>query len=276
MKYSYFHLLFFTLIFSQLHAASDPDKGPKLGLQSWTCRNMSFEEAVLFAKDNAIHNVAFFSKHLNPADSVKVNLAKKKFLRKHGIKAYTIYFGETTADKSENRKLFELGLLFDMEMIVVEPKHPSQWDNLEELAVEYDIKLGIHNHGIESTYGNPLTIQKILAERDQRIGVCLDVGWVTAAGFDAAKVFKNYGTRVFDIHFKDKTPTTKGDNESFVDTELGRGATNFRGLFSEIKKSEWNGVMAIETDSNEFAENPVPFVLKAKKFFNSQTRYNGR
>ena len=46
--------------------------------------------------------------------------------------------------------------------------------------------------------------QQVLAKRDPRIGVCLDAGWITQAGFDAAKVFQDYRGRVFDIHFKDK------------------------------------------------------------------------
>jgi L-ribulose-5-phosphate 3-epimerase len=89
-----------------------------------------------------------------------------------------------------------------MEFLVVEPKRFAQWDNLEELAREYEIKLAIHNHRIDSTYGDPSIVKKILAGRDQRIG-CLNVVWVTAAGFDVAQVFRNYGDRVFDIRLKD-------------------------------------------------------------------------
>ena len=68
-------------------------------------------------------------------------------------------------------------------------------------------------------------MKKILAARDRRIGVCLDVGWVTAAGFDAAEVFRGYGAdRVFDIHFKDKTTETDAKGKQApVDTELGKG-----------------------------------------------------
>jgi sugar phosphate isomerase/epimerase len=145
----------------------------------------------------------------------------------------------------------------------------EEWDNLEQLVKEYDIKLAIHNHGKGTVYGDPETVKKVLAARDRRIGVCLDVGWVTAAGFDAAEVFRGYGAdRVYDMHFKDKVTETAADGKiTATDTEIGKGKSNYAGLFAEIKKTGWSGVMAIETDSKAFAEDPNRLVSEAKKFF---------
>jgi sugar phosphate isomerase/epimerase len=98
--------------------------------------------------------------------------------------------------------------------------------------------------------------------------VCLDIGWVTAAGFDAAAVFRDYGDRVYDMHLKDKTVATAVDGQIVaVDTEIGKGHANYAGLFAEIKKSGWSGVMAIETDSKAFAEDPNRLVSEAKAYF---------
>jgi sugar phosphate isomerase/epimerase len=136
------------------------------------------------------------------------------------------------------------------------------------LVKEYDIRLAIHNHGTGSVYGDPATVRQVLAKRDRRIGVCLDVGWVTAAGFDAAAVFRDYGDRVYDMHFKDKVVETAADGKKTpVDTEIGKGKSNYAGLFAEIKRTGWSGVMAIETDSRTFAEDPNRLVAEAKTFF---------
>jgi L-ribulose-5-phosphate 3-epimerase len=98
------------------------------------------------------------------------------------------------------------------------------------------------------------------------------VGWVTAAGFDAAEVFRGYGDRVYDMHFKDKVTSKdeKTGKATPVDTEIGKGKANYAGLFAEIKKARWNGVLAIETDSKAFAEDPNRLVAEAKTFFESQ------
>lgn len=232
---------------------------------------MSFDEVVAFAKKHGITHLELIAKHLDPRAPREESLRKKAVLDQNGLVAYSFGVNSTSMDKEANRQLFEFAKLMGMPFIVVEPKNMAEWDNLEELVKEYDIKLAIHNHGTGSVYGDPATVQKVLAERDRRIGVCLDVGWVTAAGFDAAQVFRGYGDRVFDMHFKDKTVETDANGKATpVDTEIGKGKANYTGLFAEIEQSGWSGVMAIETDSRAFAEDPNRLVAEAKRFFAAQ------
>lgn len=248
------------------------ESGPQLGLQTWTCRNMTFEQAVDFAAKHGIKYVQFTSGHLNPKAPIEETRRKQALLAEKGVQAYTFGVAATGPTDADNRPLFEFAKAMGIKFIVVEPKEQSYWDSLEKLVKEYDIKLAIHNHGTGSVYGDPATIKKILAERDPRIGVCLDVGWVTAAGFDAAKVFTEYGDRVWDIHFKDKTVEKSADGKLVpLDTEIGKGHANYAGLFEAIKQSKWSGVMAIETDSKAFAEDPNRLVAEAKAFFTQQT-----
>jgi sugar phosphate isomerase/epimerase len=244
------------------------DTGAKLGLQTWTCRNMTFDQVVEFAVKHGITQLEFIKAHFDPDGSKEETLRKKAILDQKGLVAYSFGVNGTSMDKEANRKLFEFAKLMGMKVIIVEPKNMAEWDNLEALVKEYDIKLAIHNHGTGSMYGDPATVKKVLAARDSRIGACLDIGWVTAAGFDAATVFRDYGDRVYDMHFKDKVIETSADGKKTpVDTVIGKGKANYAGLFAEIKKSKWSGVMAIETDSKAFAEDPNRLVAEAKKFF---------
>jgi L-ribulose-5-phosphate 3-epimerase len=245
--------------------------GPELGLQTWTCRNMTFDQVVAFADKHHVKKIEFIAAHLDPLGTKEESLRKKAVLSEHGITAYSFGVNKTTLNKEENRRLFEFAKLMDIKVIIVEPGDLAIWDNLEELVKEYDIKLAIHNHNLDTVYGNPATVKQILAKRDHRIGVCLDIGWVTAAGFDAAAIFHEYGDRVYDIHFKDKEIVTADGKSTPVDTEIGKGKANYTGLFAEIKKSGWSGVMAIETDSKAFAEDPNRLVSEARVFFNAQT-----
>lgn len=246
-----------------------PQADIKLGLQSWTCRYMSFEEAVQFAKRNGITHVEFFRGHIDPNASREVHAKQKAYLEAEGVKAYSIGVSRTSMDKEENRKLFELAKFFEMEVVVVEPKNFDEWDNLEALVKEYDIKLAIHNHGTGTVYGDPETVKKVLAERDPRIGVCMDVGWLTAAGHDAVATYKGYNGRVADMHLKDKRVEVQGDKRVSIDTHIGKGGSDYAGLFAEMKRTAWQGVMAIETDSKEFQADPAEFVQGAKAFFDS-------
>ena len=276
-------LLAITFALTSARAAA---AGPQLGIQSWTCRNMSFDEVVEFATKHQIKNLQLVSKHIDPKGTKEETLRKKAILDARGLTCYTFGVNGTSLVKEDNRKLFEFAKLMGIKIIIVEPKNMAEWDNLEQLVKEYDIKLAIHNHGTGSVYGDPATVQKILAVRDARIGVCLDVGWVTAAGFDVAKVFREYNGRVFDMHLKDKRlePAAPGamvtDKQgqkkpagpTILDVEIGTGQANYQGLFAEIKKAKWSGVMAIETDNGEFAKDPNKLVAGGVAFFKANTR----
>jgi L-ribulose-5-phosphate 3-epimerase UlaE len=70
------------------------------------------------------------------------------------------------------------------------------------------------------------------------------------------------------MHFKDKVTEADASGKMVpTDTEIGKGKANYRGLFAEIKKTKWSGVMAIETDSKVFAADPNRLVAEAKAFF---------
>jgi sugar phosphate isomerase/epimerase len=236
----------------------------RFGVQTWTLRNLDFDQVVAFAVKHKIKYLEMIGKHMDPFAAPEETLRKKAILDKNGLVCYTFGVNATSMDKEKNRKLFEFAKLMGINLIIVEPRDMKEWDNLEDLVKEYDIRLAIHNHGLTTTYGNPETVKKVLEQRDRRIGVCLDVGWVTAAGFDAAEVFRGYEGRVFDVHLKDKTVEKKDGQEVVRDVSLGTGETNLKGLFQAMKAENWNGVLALETDQN--LQDPTEYVLHAMNF----------
>ena len=249
---------------------AEPDL--KVGLQTWTLRNMDFDQVVAFAVKHKVKYLELIPNHISPAAPVEELEKKKAVLKQHGLVAYTFGVAATSLDKEKNRQLFEFAKRMGMKMIVVEPGDQKQWDNLEELVKEYDIRLAIHNHGKGSTYGDPATVKNVLRNRDHRIGVCMDVGWITGAGFDAAKVFEEYDGRVYDFHLKDKKIEKSIDGkEILLDVEIGTGHANYKGLFAALKKAHWKGVMSIETDNGNFAKDPNEYVERALQYFKTQT-----
>lgn len=240
--------------------------GPSVGIQTWTLRNMDFDDVVKFCKAHGIENVQAFSRHVDPLGSEEETLKKKKILEENGLKLYTIGVTGTSLDQDKNRRIFEFAKTMGIKLIVVEPGDFRILDLLEELVKEYDIKIAIHNHGIHSIYGNPEVVWRLIKDRDPRVGVCLDVGWITSARLDAAKIFKKYDGRVFDIHFKDKKVQSTENGDVATPAEIGKGDANYKGLFEALREANWSGVMAIETDNN--LSNPNDFVAGAIKVFN--------
>ena len=237
---------------------------PKLGMQTWTLRNLTFEQSVEFCAKHGIKYLQLIPDHIQINGTKEQWQKKKDFLNKHGVIAYTFGVAPTSNDKNENRKLFECAKFFGMKLIVVEPRDFKILDNLEELAKEYDIKVVIHNHDIKSLYGNPAVVRNLIKDRDQRIGVCMDAGWIASARLDPAKVFKEYGGRVYDIHLKDKDVTSSDRGDRWTDTFLGEGDAKLPELLTTLHDADYDGVIAIETDNN--LKDPTEHTVKAIEF----------
>jgi len=246
--------------------------GFSLGLQTWTLRNMDFDQMVSFAKEHGIRKIQTTDKHINPRDDWDEIKRKQEILKANGLEVYTFGVAGTSTDHAFNRRLFEFARFMGIKLIIVEPRDFSIFDSLEQLVKEFDIKIAIHNHGLRSLYGNPLVVQNVIKHRDPRIGVCLDVGWITAAGFDAAKVYRDYQGRVFDMHLKDKKVEFSERQLVGISAHIGEGDANLEGLFEALRETGYHGVLALETDSPIFARQPAEFVRRAKATFQKLTQ----
>jgi len=241
----------------------------RLGLQTWTIRDRTFDEVVEFATKHGITDLQFMPEQLGLGFSPKEWATKKKVLDDNGLRAYSIGVTETSLDQTKNREVFEFAKAMGLEMIVIEPPDFRILDLIEALVKEYDIRVAIHNHGISTLYGNPAVIKNLVMHRDARIGVCLDVGWLATGRFDVAQVYDEYEGRVFDIHFKDKLVSGGVDGDTVTPAQIGEGSVDFESLFRSLKQSAYGGVLAIETDGN--FKNRSAFVKRAKKYF--ETNY---
>lgn len=240
---------------------------PRLGLQTWTLRESTFDEVVQFAVEHNLTDLQFMPEQLGLGASPEEWAIKKKRLDENGLRAYAIGVTQTYLDASKNRRLFEFAKAMALELIVIEPPDFRILDVIESLVKEYDIRVAIHNHGISTLYGNPLVVQNLIMHRDRRIGVCLDVGWLATGRFDVGKVFREYDGRVFDIHFKDKLVVGGVDGDTATPAQIGAGSVDFRSLFKVLDQAGYGGVLAIETDGN-FKDRSA-FVNGAKQYLRS-------
>lgn len=242
----------------------------KLGMQTWTLRNLTFEQSVEFCAKHNIKYLQLIPNHIGLNDSKDQWQKKKDFIEKNGLIAYTFGVAPTSLDKEQNRKLFECAKFFGMKLIVVEPNDFKILDSLEELAKEYDIKVVLHNHDLKSLYGNPNVVKNLIKHRDKRIGVCMDAGWVASGRLDPSKVFKDYDGRVYDIHLKDKDVTSSERGDTWKDTFLGEGDAKLSELLTTLHDADYEGVIAIETDNN--LKDPTEHTLKAIEFVKKSSK----
>ncbi len=249
--------------------------GFTLGTQAWTWRDRTAFEAIEMAQALGLKRIELFpgQKLSKETGEVKVGpelTSEQRALLKKKLAECAVIpnsFGVVGIpnDESKARVNFEFVKDMGMQTLTCEPEKDA-WDLTSKLADEYKVNIAIHNHGIRSLYGNPAVVKAILKDRDPRLGVCMDAGWITDAGFDAAKIYREYEGRVFDIHLKDKKVEHTQNGTVSMDTHIGEGHTNYKGLLKALQETGYKGMLAIETDSQQFASKPDEFVDKAKAF----------
>lgn len=241
----------------------------KLGVQSYMLARLDFDSMVAFAQKHKLKYIQLFDRHLGPHSSDEEIIRKRRILDEAGLVAYTFGVAATSPDKEENRKLFEFAKKMGFQLIVVEPGEFQILDNLEELVKEYDIRIAIHNHGIRSLYGNPAVVRALIMNRDPRIGVCMDAGWLASARFNPAQEYRAYAGRVFDIHLKDKKVSSTENGDVAVDTFIGEGDAHLDQLIKVAMENGYTGVFALESDAGY--SDPTEHIQKAHEYIDHVT-----
>lgn len=112
---------------------------------------------------------------------------------------------------------------------------------------EYDFQYAIHLHGPDMPlYPDADDVWNNVKDLDGRIGMCLDVGHDTRNGKDPVKDLEKYHSRVFDIHIKDVTGSTKAG----YSVEIGRGIIDFPAFIDMLRKVDYSGVCSLEHERN--------------------------
>jgi len=128
-------------------------------------------------------------------------------------------------------------------------------------AVKGETGLGSSFHPHAATYvETPEEIRRFLEMTDPNlIGICFDTGHNMLGGGDPAKSIKEYGDRIWLMHFKDfsrelaQESYTKKHNykdmiEAGVFSELGRGSVDFESVLNSIKDINYQGWIVVEQD----------------------------
>jgi len=147
-------------------------------------------------------------------------------------------------------------------IIIGVPNH-DLIDYSEEKVRAYNIKLDIHNHGPEDKlYPSPDVAYQMINNRDNRMGLCLDIGHAQRAGVDPAKAVLQYGKRIFDLHIKD---VTKAENDGQA-IEVGRGIIDFKAFVKALRKINYPGHCSIEFEKD--MKDPLPGIAESVGYFN--------
>jgi len=266
------YLLLTLIAFTMLVSANAKSKW-EIACQAYTFKEFTLEEALVKMSELGIKEVEIFSKQkMSPSDDRFTYFAMdadqvdalKAMLKKYGVKA-TSYGVISPDNEADWLKLFEFAQTMGIHTIVSEPQY-DQISMVDKLAQKYKIRVAIHNHPKPTTYWNPDIALKNLEGKSKYMGVCADVGHWTRSGLDAAESLKKLSGRVFEIHMKDVTGTTKNDHAIV----WGKGVIDWERVFGELKSQGFTGNLVIEHETSW--ENPVPDIKENLKFYSEYSK----
>ena len=151
--------------------------------------------------------------------------------------------------EAEWRKIFEFAKKLDLYGITTESV--GDLDIIEKLVKEFDIRVGIHEHGRRPDDPNykvwdPNYVLSVVKDRDARIGACADTGhWATSGikPLDGLRILKG---RVISCHLKDRPEI----GAQKPDTIYGTGVSDVAGMLDELKKQGFEGNISNEYENN--------------------------
>jgi sugar phosphate isomerase/epimerase len=229
----------------------------RLGIASYTFRNFDQAHLIEFMKElkTPYLNVKDVHLPMTPADQVAPRAAEYRAAGLNLSTGGTISF--PTDDEEDIRKKFEYCKAAGISLIVGAPTHQAL-PHVEKFVKQYDIKVGIHNHGPEDkNFPSPLDVLAAVDHMDPRIGCCIDVGHTMRAGTDVVAALRKAGPRLFDVHMKDLADGTKKESQVAV----GDGVMPVHEIFKALVDMRYAGNVDLEYEI--FPENPMPGVIKS-------------
>ncbi|GGG87391.1 hypothetical protein GCM10007415_21430 [Parapedobacter pyrenivorans] len=236
--------------------AQQPEKklGWYLSAQTYTFNRFTFFEAVDKTLSAGLNTVEAFNGQelgggIEGSMDYKMDAEKRKAilkaLKKKGVKLYA--FGVVNGDnETEWKQLFEFAKAMGIKVINSEPKAEFM-PLIGQLATQYKIKVGIHNHPEPSHYWSPqVVLDAIAAANSEYVGACADIGHWVRSGLDPVESLKQYEGHLVSLHFKDLAEKSSKTH----DVHWGTGVCNVKGVIAELKRQGFKGVISAEYEHN--------------------------
>lgn len=148
--------------------------------------------------------------------------------------------------KEEVDHAFEYARRVGVKLIVGVPTY-DLLPYVNKKVKEYDFHYAIHLHGPDlPVFPDAQDVWVHTKNLDPRIGMCLDIGHDMRSGNDPVADLERYHSRVFDMHIKDVTDSTKAGHC----IELGRGKIDFQSLVKMMRKVNYTGMCSLEYEKD--------------------------
>jgi inosose dehydratase len=235
-------------------APADPFRGLKIGVATYTVRELPIEEAIkgiqrVGLKYVSIKNV---KNHVDLTHTPEERKQRTQMFKDAGLIPLSVGNVGMKNDEADIRRAFEYARDVGVKVMVCAPPKDAV-PLLDKFVKEFDIKLAIHNHGPEDKqFPSPYDVMSAVEKYDQRIGLCIDVGHTARAGVDPAESIIKCKDRLYDLHMKDIYAL--GNRNTPI--ESGRGILNQKAILAALLEINYQGLVGFEYEKD--GKDPIP------------------
>lgn len=237
---------------SRPNSCADAFGGYRVGCQSYCYREFSLEDACRELTGMGLCYFEVFSEHSERFNEEADPEAMKALLKNAGVLCPCYGVVDIDGDEAQTEKLVAFAKTMGMEMITADPT-PENLPILNRLVAQYDIKIGIHNHGPGERYNVLEDVLRAIEPWDTRIGACVDTGHYIRSGVDPGTAIRTLGDRVHGVHLKDFTVDE-------VDSVIGTARLNVLDVLRALKEIDFTGPMMLEYEGD--SSNPTPTLMQ--------------
>ena len=225
-----------------------PETGEKfkLGMAGYTFVNFDLDKTLDVMQKMDMHYLCIKDFHL-PLNSNATQIAEfHAKLAEKGVTGYAVGPIYMRSQK-EIDDAFAYAKRVGVRLIVGVP-NVELLPYVDKKVKEYGFNYAIHLHGPDqATYQDADEVWERTKDLDPRIGMCLDIGHnYRNGGKDPIAALRKYHSRVYDIHLKDVTGSTKEGRS----TEVGRGLLDIPGFIHAMREVGYSGMISLEHERN--------------------------
>ena len=226
------------------------------GVQSYCFRNTNDNaQTAELVKSCGLDTIEVCRVHVDFEDQTAHAPAIEAY-RNAGVQLVSIGVNPIGADEAKARCLFEFARKAGLRLMSIDfpiEAVPECFALADRLAEEYDIRLGVHNHGGRHWLGSAQALQWVFRHTSSRIGVSLDTAWALDSREDPVEMVDRFADRVYIVHLKD---FLFDEARNPRDVIVGTGNLDLPALDKALADTGFTGPAILEYEGD--VEDPVP------------------
>lgn len=233
--------------------------GLRVGVASYSLRKFSYARVLADMQRFQVHFLSLKDFHLPLTSSPAQIREARQQAEDIGVRITSCGVIYLQDDDTVMTRALDYGQHLGVETVVVGVS-AKMLPRLNRLIRNYDLNIGIHNHGPEDKlFPSPLEVYRAVQPYDRRIGLCMDIGHTFRTGENVVKDLHNTRDRLYCVHFKDVRSHVEDDA-----VPVGTGLIPEVSVMKALLDIGYRGEVQLEYEAEP--DDPIPGMMESFGF----------